>query len=110
MTPHMRRALAYRAENKLEKSLEHLLKAKENGEAANFDVDYYLAEVKTALAEQFYREGVRRFRTDLDESIKAFERALSYYPEHDRARHYLSTAVRLRQQREESAPMERSAR
>lgn len=109
MTSHMQLALTYRAENKLEKSLEHLLKAKEDGEAANVDVDHYVAEVKTALADQFYREGVRRFRANLDESITAFERALSYDPEHERARHYLSTAVRLRRQREESAPIDKSS-
>ncbi len=96
---HLRLAAAYRAENKLEQALEHLEKAREQETAANGEVDRYIAETRAALAEQFYREGVRFFRSNLDQSIKAFERALAYNPEHERAKHYLSTAIRLRQQR-----------
>lgn len=97
---HLRLAAIYRAEDKLEKALEHLLKAKEQGKATNGEIDRYIAETKAALAEQFYREGVHSFRSNLEQSIQAFERALDYAPEHERARHYLSTASRLRHQRQ----------
>lgn len=106
---HLRLAAIYRAEGRLEKALEHLLKAKEQEKAANGEVDRYIAETKAALAEQYYREGVQSFRSDLDQSIQAFERALDYDPEHERAKHYLSTASRLRQQRKVTQPVPEAA-
>ena len=96
---HLRLAALYRAENKLEQALEHLEKAREQGTMADGNVDRYIAETRAALAEQFYREGVRSFRSNLGQSIQAFEKALDYNPEHERAKHYLSTSLRLRQQR-----------
>ena len=34
-------------------------------------IDRYIAETRAALAEQFYREGVRLFRSNLSQSIQA---------------------------------------
>jgi tetratricopeptide (TPR) repeat protein len=97
---NLQRALQYRSRGKFEEALRQLLEIQKRSQGSADIIGKYIQETKAALADRSYKKGVQLFRIDLEESIKAFQQALIYDPGHEKAKLYLSIALKLHKKEE----------
>ena len=93
---NLKMALQHLSNREYEAALRRFKLAQEKKEAPAPILEKHITEMQNLLAEQHYDNGVSAFRAARYElAVSEFKKALSYDPEHQKARLYLGSASEL---------------
>jgi tetratricopeptide (TPR) repeat protein len=84
-------------QGKKEEGLNYLEKARATKAAGGADLEGSVQATRKELAQDYYEQGLRVQRTDLEAAIRLWERCLQYDPGHAQARLRLDQARRMQQ-------------
>ena len=94
-TSHRTMGITYYQDGKLRESVSHLRASADYAKVADPLAQAALNDASAKLAQQAYEEGVKVFKSDVDQAIDYWEESLEYDPSHLRARSYLEKAYKI---------------
>jgi tetratricopeptide (TPR) repeat protein len=84
-------------QGKKEEGVSYLEKARATKSSGSADLDGTVQAARKDLAQDYYEQGLRVQRTDLEAAIRLWERALEYDPGHAQAKLRLAQGRRMQQ-------------
>ncbi len=80
----------------MENALAYFEEAASNNNTLDPKLAAHIKDMRIRLAEQYYEQGLKVFRHDIDKAIELWERAVHFDPQHVNARLRLKSAYQLR--------------
>ena len=92
---HFKLSRRFESRGHLEPAIQHLKDGMKYSERVTDEQIEKLASLKINLSENFYKNGVKTYRNDINQAILYWERAIDYNPNHFKAKNRLAKATQM---------------
>lgn len=92
---HFKLSQIFESRGHLEPAIQHLEDGLKNSKQITEQQQEKLITLKEAISENFYVNGVKSYRNNIDQAIVYWEKAINYNPNHFKAKNRLSKATQI---------------